>query len=100
MQYKQRGHHRESRDGWPGDSGGEEAEEEVVVVVDKSQVVVEDGKRWKREGRVGRLEVRGAWAWQCLAADRCVSGRRRFSLHSHWLAGTAGRGCSVAAESL
>lgn len=52
--------------------------------------MVEDGKRWKREGRVGRLEVRGAWAWQCLAADRCVSGRRRFSLHPHWLAGTAG----------
>lgn len=44
MQYKQRGHHRESRDGWPGDSGGE-GEEEVVEVV----VVVVDKWWWRME---------------------------------------------------
>lgn len=48
MQYKQRGHHRESRDGWPGDSGGEEEEEEVVEVV----VVVD--KWWWRMEKDGR----------------------------------------------
>lgn len=50
MQYKQRGHHRESRDGWPGDSGGEEEEEVVVEVV----VVVVVDKWWWRMEKDGR----------------------------------------------
>lgn len=48
MQYKQRGHHRESRDGWPGDSGGE-GEEEEVVVVDKWWWRMEKDGREKAE---------------------------------------------------